>query len=77
MFEIEPKTIEESLIDDDLIISMEEELHQFNRNNIWTLVSKPKKKSMIGIRWVLRNKLDEQGKVVRNNARLVAQGYNQ
>ena len=77
MFEIEPKTIEQALIDDYLIIAMEEELHQFNRSNVWTLVSKPKNKSMTGTRWVLRNKLDEQGKVVRNNARLVAQGYNQ
>ena len=73
--EIEPKTLEEALTDDDLIIAMEEELHQFMRNNILTLVPKPKNKSIIGTKQVCRNKLDEQGKVVRNKARLVAQGY--
>ena len=42
-----------------------------------TLVPKPQNKSIIGTRWVFRNKLAEQGKVVRKKARLVAQGYNQ
>ncbi|KAH9716076.1 hypothetical protein KPL71_021332 [Citrus sinensis] len=31
----------------------------------------------IGTKWVFRNKMDESGVVVRNKARLVAQGYNQ
>lgn len=56
---------------------MEEELNQFTINDVWTLVPKPKNKSIIRTRWDFRNKLDEQGKVVRNKARLVAQGYNQ
>lgn len=56
---------------------MEEELHQFTRNGVWKLVHKSKSKSIIGTRWVLKKKLDEQGKVVRNKARLVSQGYNQ
>lgn len=55
---------------------MEEELHQFTRNDVWKLVPKPKNKSIIRTRWVFRNKLDEQSKVVRNKAKLVAQGYN-
>ena len=38
---------------------------------------RPKHQSVIGTRWVFRNKLDENGKIVRNKARLVAQGYNQ
>jgi len=77
MSEIKPKTIDEELPDDDWIITMEEELYQFTKNDVWTLVPKPKNKTIIGTRWVFRNKLDEQGKVVRNKARLVAQGYNQ
>ena len=56
---------------------MEEELHDFTKNKICTLVPKPKNKSIIGTRWIFRNKLDEQGKVVRNKARSVAQCYNQ
>jgi len=56
--------------------AMKEELSQFERNEVWNLVSKPQDQSIIGTRWVFRNKLDEEGKVVRNKARLVAQGYN-
>ncbi|GAU40549.1 hypothetical protein TSUD_367520 [Trifolium subterraneum] len=56
---------------------MKEELHQFEKNEVWNLVPSPKDHSFIGTRWVFRNKLDENGKVVRNKARLVAQGYNQ
>ena len=37
----------------------------------------PKGHSIIGTRWVFRNKLDESEKVVRNKSRLVAQGYTQ
>ena len=74
---IEPKTIDEALIDNEWIITMKEELHQFTRNDVQTLVPKLENKSIIGTRWVFRNKLDEQGKVVRNKAWLVSQGYNQ
>nr|KYP56825.1 hypothetical protein KK1_003073 [Cajanus cajan] len=56
---------------------MEEKLHQFERNDVWTLVPKLEHQRIIRTRWVLRNKLHEQDKVVRNKARLVAQGYNQ
>ncbi|GJS39056.1 retrovirus-related pol polyprotein from transposon TNT 1-94 [Tanacetum coccineum] len=41
------------------------------------LVPQPKNMTIIGIEWVFRNKLDENGVVSRNKARLVAQGYNQ
>ena len=56
---------------------MQEELHQFERNQIWHLVPKPKDRTIIGTKWVFRNKLDEQGTVIKNKARLVVQGYNQ
>ena len=39
--------------------------------------SKPKVFNVIGIKWVFRNKLNKQGEVIRNKARLVTQGYNQ
>jgi len=51
---------------------MEEEFHQFTRNDVWTLVPKPENKSIIGTTLVFRNNLYEQGKVVRNKARLLA-----
>ncbi|GKA60203.1 putative ribonuclease H-like domain-containing protein [Tanacetum coccineum] len=42
-----------------------------------TLVDLPKGKRAIGTKWVYRNKKDERGIIVRNKARLVAQGYTQ
>ena len=56
---------------------MQEELNQFERNNVWELVEKPENYPIIGTKWVFRNKLDENGIVIRNKARLVAKGYNQ
>jgi len=56
---------------------MQEELNQFQRKDVWDLIPKPQNKNIIGTKWVFRNKLNEQGEVVRNKARLVAQGYSQ
>lgn len=44
---------------------------------MWTLIERPKNCSVIGTKWVFRNKLDENGNIIRNKARLVAQGYSQ
>ena len=54
---------------------MQEELDLFEINKAWHLVPRPTDKSVIGTRWVFRNKLDEQGIVIRNKARLVMRGY--
>ena len=56
---------------------MQEELNQFKRTNVWTLVERPYDNNMIGTKQVFKNKFDEHGIVVRNKARLVAQGYTQ
>jgi hypothetical protein len=55
---------------------MQEELNNFNRNEVWSLVQRPKQ-NVIGTKWVFRNKQDEHGVVTRNKGRLVAQGYTQ
>jgi hypothetical protein len=55
---------------------MQEELNNFERNQVWELVERPKT-NMIGTKWVFRNKQDEFGIVIRSKARLVAQGYTQ
>ncbi|GJZ22450.1 putative ribonuclease H-like domain-containing protein [Tanacetum coccineum] len=54
-----------------------EELLQFKLQEVWTLVDLPNGKWAIGSKWVFRNKNDERGIVIRNKARLVAQGYTQ
>ena len=56
---------------------MQEELHQFERSKVWYLVPRLEGRTVIGTRWVFRNKLDENGVITRNKSRLVVQGYNQ
>ena len=56
---------------------MQEELNQFERNEVWELVPRPNDQSVIGTKWVYKNKMDENVIIIRNKARLVAQGYNQ
>ena len=56
---------------------MQEELNQFEIIEVWKLVSKPSNQSVIRTIWVFRNKMDENDIIVRNKARLVAQGFNQ
>jgi len=56
---------------------MHEELKIFTQNQVWDLVERPKNYNVIGTKWVFRNKQKEDGIVVRNNARLVAQGFTQ
>ena len=72
---IEPKKIDEALKDVDWINTMHEELNNFTRNQVWELVERPKGHNVIATKWVFRNKQDQDGIVVRNKARLVAQGY--
>jgi len=74
---MEPMNVYEAHTDSDWISTMQEELHQFERNQVRHLVPKPKDRTIIGTKWVFRNKLDEQGTVTRNKARLVVQGFNQ
>nr|GEX60431.1 hypothetical protein [Tanacetum cinerariifolium] len=57
--------------------SITEELLQFKIQKVWILVDLPQGKRAIGTKWVYRNKKDERGIVVRNKARLVAQGHTQ
>ncbi|GJV26466.1 putative ribonuclease H-like domain-containing protein, partial [Tanacetum coccineum] len=73
----EPKKVIQALTDPSWIEAMQEELLQFKLQKVWTLVDLPKGKRAIGTKWVYRNKKDKRGIVVRNKARLVAQGYTQ
>jgi hypothetical protein len=73
---IEPYMIEDALRDPDWVVTMQEELNNFMRNEVWHLVPRPNQ-NVVGIKWVFRNKQDEHGVVTRNKARLVAKGYSQ
>ena len=56
---------------------MHKELNQFVRNNVWELTPRPENVHIIGTKWIFKNKTDEDGEIIRNKSRLVAQGYTQ
>lgn len=56
---------------------MQEELNQFERNDVWELVPRPSSQFVIGTKWDFRNKRDEHSVIVQNKTRLVAQSFNQ
>jgi hypothetical protein len=64
----------DALRDLDWVVAMQEELNNFKRNEVWSLVERPKL-NVVGTKWVFRNKQDEYVVVTRNKAQLVAKGY--
>ena len=75
--EMEPKHIDKAMQEDSWVKAIQEELDQFQKNDAWKLVELPKGKKEVEAKWVFHNKMDKDGKVVRNKARLVAKGYSQ
>ncbi|CAL2227895.1 unnamed protein product [Prunus armeniaca] len=73
----EHKNVKEALHHGEWFLAMQVELNQFVRNDVWYLVPRPVNTNVIGTKWIFKNKTDEQGNVVRNKDRLVAQGYSQ
>ncbi|KAI9196087.1 hypothetical protein LWI28_020948 [Acer negundo] len=75
--QIKPNKVDEALNDEFWALAMQEKLNQFERNEVWTLVPRPKTTNVIATKWIYRNKSDDDGNIVRNKARLIAQGYSQ
>ncbi|GJU61428.1 putative ribonuclease H-like domain-containing protein [Tanacetum coccineum] len=73
----EPKNISQALQDESWVEAMQEELLQFKLQKVWVLVDLPSRKKAIGTKWVFKNNRDERSIVVKNKARLVAQGFRQ
>ncbi|GJT20202.1 retrovirus-related pol polyprotein from transposon TNT 1-94 [Tanacetum coccineum] len=73
----EPKKVSNDLSDLAWVEEMQEELLQFKLQKVWILVDLPKGHRAISTKWVYKNKKDETGIVIRNKARLVAQGHTQ
>ncbi|GJS46406.1 retrovirus-related pol polyprotein from transposon TNT 1-94 [Tanacetum coccineum] len=73
----EPKMVSEALMHPGWVDAMQDELNHFAKNKVWTLVPAPYGKTIIGLKWVFKNERDETGIIIKNKARLVAQGYNQ
>nr|KAJ0190060.1 hypothetical protein LSAT_V11C800416990 [Lactuca sativa] len=72
-----PDKVHTTLQDADWIKAMQEEVNEFERHKVWTLVPRPSGKTITGTRWVYRNKVDKDGIITCNKARLVAQGFTQ
>ncbi|GJZ72319.1 putative ribonuclease H-like domain-containing protein [Tanacetum coccineum] len=75
--QLEPSSVAQALNDSDWVEAMQEEMQQFINQKVWKLVPLPDGKIAIGTKWILKNKRDARGIVVRNKARLVAQGHRQ
>nr|GEU43426.1 Gag-Pol polyprotein [Tanacetum cinerariifolium] len=74
---MEPKSVKEALTDPAWIESMQEELHQFIRLDVWELVLSPDGIKPLTLKWLFKNKHDEENTVIRNKTRLVVRGYRQ
>nr|GEZ97056.1 retrovirus-related Pol polyprotein from transposon TNT 1-94 [Tanacetum cinerariifolium] len=77
MSRTEHKNIKEAMADSAWIESMQEELHQFDRLDVWELVDRPLCKNVINMKWLWKNKRDEKNTVIRKKSRLVSKGYAQ
>ena len=56
---------------------MEEELNQIEKNKTWEIFPRPKRKNIVGTKWIFKNKFNEDGQFIRNKARLVCKEYAQ
>ncbi|GJW47793.1 retrovirus-related pol polyprotein from transposon TNT 1-94 [Tanacetum coccineum] len=74
---MEPKNVNEAMTDPVWIESMQEELLQFKRLNVWVLVPLPDHVKPLTLKWLFKNKHDEENTVIRNKTRLVMRGYRQ
>ncbi|GJT48299.1 gag-pol polyprotein [Tanacetum coccineum] len=74
---IEVNNIKEAMADHAWIEAMQEELHHFERLDVWELVDRQLCKTVINMKWLWKNKRDEENNVIHNKARRVAKGYSQ
>nr|GEX28930.1 retrovirus-related Pol polyprotein from transposon TNT 1-94 [Tanacetum cinerariifolium] len=74
---MELKNVKEAMTDPVWIESMQEELFWFKRMDVWMLVPAPDNISLLTLKWIFKNKHDEEQTVIRNKSRLVVRGYRQ
>nr|GEW73482.1 retrovirus-related Pol polyprotein from transposon TNT 1-94 [Tanacetum cinerariifolium] len=73
----EPQNVKEAMTDPAWIDLMQEELLQFKMLDVWVLVLAPDNISPLTLKWLFKNKHDEEQTVIRNKSRLVVRGYRQ
>nr|GEX33852.1 retrovirus-related Pol polyprotein from transposon TNT 1-94 [Tanacetum cinerariifolium] len=74
---MEPSNVKEAMKDPACVESMQEEIFQFKRLDVWELVHLPNNIKALTLKWVLKNKVDEKNTVMRNKTRLVVTGFHQ
>ncbi|GJV23221.1 retrovirus-related pol polyprotein from transposon TNT 1-94 [Tanacetum coccineum] len=74
---VEPKNFKQAMTKPSWIDAMQEEIHEFQRLEVWELVPCPDKVLLIKLKWIYKVKMDEFGRVLKNKARLVVQGFRQ
>nr|GEU81200.1 retrovirus-related Pol polyprotein from transposon TNT 1-94 [Tanacetum cinerariifolium] len=72
---IEPKNFKQEMTKPSWIDTIQEENHEFKRLQVWELVLCPDKVMLIQLKWIYKVKMDEFSGVLKNKARLVAQGF--
>ncbi|GKB36923.1 retrovirus-related pol polyprotein from transposon TNT 1-94 [Tanacetum coccineum] len=77
MSRTEPENIKEDMADSAWIAAIREEIYQFEQLDVWKLVDRPLCKNVINMKWLWKNKRDEENTIIRNKACLVAKGYGQ
>nr|GEU83222.1 retrovirus-related Pol polyprotein from transposon TNT 1-94 [Tanacetum cinerariifolium] len=74
---VEPKNFKSAITEDCWFQAMQDEIHEFDRLQVWELVPQPDCVIIIALKWIYEVKLDEYGDVLKNKACLVAKGYRQ
>ncbi|GJW21990.1 retrovirus-related pol polyprotein from transposon TNT 1-94 [Tanacetum coccineum] len=74
---VEPKNFKSAITEDCWFQAMQDEIHEFDRLQVWELVPQPDCVMIIALKWIYKVKLDKYGDVLKNKARLVAKGYRQ
>ncbi|GJZ55107.1 retrovirus-related pol polyprotein from transposon TNT 1-94 [Tanacetum coccineum] len=74
---VEPKNFKTTVTEDYWFQVMQEEIHEFDRLQVWELVAKLDCVMIITLKWIYKVKLNKYGDILKNKARLVAKGYHQ
>nr|GEZ15238.1 hypothetical protein [Tanacetum cinerariifolium] len=74
---VEPKNFKSAITKDCWFQAMQDEIHEFDRLQVWELVPQPDYVMIIAVKWIYKVKLDEYGDVLKNKAQLVVKGYRQ
>ncbi|GJV79733.1 retrovirus-related pol polyprotein from transposon TNT 1-94 [Tanacetum coccineum] len=71
------KNFKSAITEDCWFQAMQDEIHEFDRLQVWELVPQPDCVMIIALKWIYKVKLVEYSDVLKNKARLVAKGYRQ